>query len=220
MGGIHKDLTGEKFGRLLVSSQCENLGKRRGWLCICDCGNSYKVITNSLLSGKTTSCGCWRRDNGIEIGKKYGFAPRHGLTNTKAWNAWSSMIERTSLTTRDSTLKNYGARGISVCERWSKFENFFEDMGHPPSGKSLDRIDVNKGYEPGNCRWATAKQQMNNRTNTRYLIIDGIKRPLMDLADEIGIKKSAAQYFFSTYKVLLERFGSVQIEGMKNEFMG
>lgn len=212
MGGKHKDLVGMKFGRLTVESKCENIGTRRGWLCVCDCGNLHKAITYSLTCGKTTSCGCRKLEALIENSSKYGIKPRHGMTDTKVWKTWSSMLDRVRRDTRESTAKQYYSRGIGVCDRWRTFENFFEDMGHPPDGMTLDRVDVDKGYEPGNCRWATIKQQMNNKTNTRYLVVDGVKRPLMEVAGELGLKKSAAQYFFSTYRKLLESFSSVDIE--------
>jgi hypothetical protein len=130
-----------------------------------------------------------------------GFKPTHGMTKTKIHKIWSSMIDRCRPDNkRKSYVKNYYARGIRVCERWEKFENFYEDMGDCPTGMSLDRINVDGLYSPDNCRWASAKTQQNNRQNTRYLNINGGKMPLMEIADALGIKKTSAQYFYTVLK--------------------
>jgi len=142
-----EDITGQRFGRLVVTG-C-NSSKRGGgtWICLCDCGRNKIVDANSLKSGHTQSCGCLR----------------HGLCFTPTWWSWVGMTARC----RNQNRKAYGGRGISVCDRWLKFENFLSDMGERPLGHTIDRINNDGDYEPGNCRWATAKQQSENkRKNT------------------------------------------------------
>ena len=140
----------------------------------------------------------------IESGKpvsakgQKGFSARHGMTNTRIHKIWAGMIERGLPNYKDS--HRYYDRGIRVCDRWKIFENFYEDMGEPPIGMSIDRIDVNGNYSPENCRWASPKTQQNNKTNTRYLNVNGEKIPLMEFANKLGIKKSAAQYAYSFIK--------------------
>lgn len=135
-----------------------------------------------------------------EIGVK-GFRQTHGMTNTKAHKIWSGMIDRCRPDNKRYA-KNYADRGITVCDEWKEFENFYADMGPPPAGLSLDRIDVNGSYCKENCRWADNKTQQNNRQNTRIVSVNGHKMPLMELAVACGVKKSAAQYFYSTLKIL------------------
>lgn len=130
-----------------------------------------------------------------------GFMPTHGMTKTKIHKIWSGMIDRCRKDNKRYA-KSYYNRGITVCERWAKFENFYEDMGDAPEGLSLDRIDVNGIYCKENCRWANNKTQQNNRQNTRYLNVNGEKVPLMNFAEKLGIKKSAAQYFYTVLKAI------------------
>lgn len=210
---------GQRFGKLVVVARLGLVQegkiesrKKIGFLCMCDCGETKVAIGYRLVSGHIVSCGCRKKEAALENCQKYGLKPRHGMTDTKIWKTWSSMLDRTRPDARDEYVKQYYSRGITVCERWRTFENFFDDMGHPHDGMSLDRIDNDLGYEPSNCRWATTKQQQNNKTNTRFLIVDGKKRSLMSIANELGIKKSAAQYFFSTYRKLMAEYGSISLE--------
>lgn len=204
-----KNYSGKRYGKLFVEAFVGLRGGRRSYLCACDCGNKSIVPAHRLVSGQTTSCGCRKIEAGLENCKKYGIKPSHGKTGTTTHKTWMSMIERCQINYKAS--QHYSQRGITVCDRWMKFENFYQDMGDRPTGKTLDRIDVNKPYSPDNCRWATNKQQQRNKTNSRYLIINGKKRHLMDVADELGIKKSAAQYFFSVYRKLINNYGVISI---------
>jgi len=114
-------------------------------------------------------------------------AKTHGMRRTKVWGVWWQMHQRC----RNPNVKaypRYGGRGIAVCERWQDFENFFADMGEPPPGHSLDRIDNNGNYDPSNCRWATPKQQQQNRRNARLLTVDGVTKLEIDWSREIGFK--------------------------------
>jgi hypothetical protein len=147
-----------------------------------------------------TSCGCRKIEAARENMAKHCIKPRHGMTGTPTHKTWSSMIERCDGDATKPSHRPYV--GIEVCDRWKLFENFLEDMGKRPTGMTLDRIDCRGNYEPNNCRWATAKQQQRNRSNTRYLFANGERVALMELAERFSIKKSAAQYFFSVFSKL------------------
>jgi hypothetical protein len=153
------DLSGQRFGRLTVSGP--EHGKPGYWRCACDCGNtSIGVHGSHLRKGKSKSCGCLR----IELVKAKNLA--HGMSargNTaKIYWVWAGMLNRCN-SPKHISYEYYGGRGIKVCERWKKFENFYADMGDPPAGHWIDRIDGNADYEPDNCRWATTKQQRANQ---------------------------------------------------------
>lgn len=153
------DLTGMKFHRLTVLGRAVQHGKGPvKWFCRCDCNHELIVEGYQLTTGGTKSCGCLRIESFVAMNT------RHGMCKSPEYNSWDAMIQRC----RNPLGKNYhhyGGRGITVCERWlSSFENFYADMGPKPTPKhSIDRINNDGNYEPGNCRWATQSEQNFNK---------------------------------------------------------
>lgn len=142
---------GARYGDLVVVAEAEHLGVQRAYTATCDCGATAIVRGSDLTSGNTKSCGCRRRPHGHATPVK-----------SPTYRSWRAMLARTG-SPQHRDYAYYGGRGITVCLRWLTFANFLEDMGERPEGMSLDRVDNDGDYEPCNVRWATAKQQANNR---------------------------------------------------------
>ena len=175
------DLTGQRFGRLIVIHPTQKRGNGGNivWKCQCDCGNTVKVSGDNLKRGHTKSCGCFQREAVTTHGKRYTFV----------YKSWAQMKTR-CLNPDDIDFKNYGARGITVCNRWLKFENFLADMGERAEGLTLGRINNNKGYSPDNCEWQTYKQQGNNRRDNVIIEYKGFKFSIAEWARKLGINDS------------------------------
>jgi hypothetical protein len=181
------ELTGQKFGRLTVENlnPVRTLSGSTRWNCICDCENKVTVIGSHLISGHTTSCGCFK----IELSVKK--CTTHGMSNTSEYNIYNLMIRRCTDSSVDSYIY-YGGRGITVCDRWmNSFEAFYEDMGPRPSpDHSLDRKENDKGYYKDNCRWSTIVEQANNRRNNVFHDYKDQQLSLQQLADLPETKKN------------------------------
>lgn len=171
------DITGQRFGRLTVTGRAPNTkaGQAR-WNCKCDCGAETTVISQSVRGGKTVSCGCHKAERARAMFLKHGESHR-----SPEYRAWANMVSRCEAPC-EKDAAHYAARGITVCERWRHdFPAFLADMGRRPSPKhSLDRIDVNGGYGPENCRWATPEVQANNKRNNHRVAYHGNEMTFAD----------------------------------------
>ena len=181
------NLVGQRFGRLVVNSRADNgKNKHSKWLCRCDCGCEAVVYASSLVSGHTESCGCLR----AEIASVINIT--HGGRHTRLYNIWCAMKQRTS-NPNNKKYKDYGGRGIKVCDEWKNDFAAFRDWAIAngyEKGKSIDRIDNDSGYKPDNCRWVTQRVQMNNTRRTRFLTVGGVTRTITDWSKELGISTS------------------------------
>lgn len=159
-------MIGDIYGRLTVVSYAGKRGARRAWLCHCVCGNEHVATTSDLRYGSVQSCGCLLKGE-TAANVRHGHSGRN--TPSPTYNSWRGMVERCS-NPKQRHFKHYGGRGISVCKRWQVFENFLADMGERPVGRTIDRIDVDGNYEPGNCRWATNREQALNKQKRKSSI--------------------------------------------------
>jgi hypothetical protein len=186
------DLTGRRFGRLLVMGRADTFKKgKHAWRCLCDCGNETVTLTNYLRSGQTISCGCRKAQAAGERCLTHGDAKRGNLTAEYA--AWSNMKTRCENPAFNGYAE-YGGRGIAVHAGWREsFEEFLASVGRRPSREhSLDRFpDTNGNYEPGNVRWATRKQQANNKQCQRHFTFQGLCLTAAEWVERLGVKYSA-----------------------------
>lgn len=173
-----KDLTNKKFGHLTVIKMNEERGPFNKVMCTCkcDCGNVVVKYSNSLQQGKVTSCGCKRGNH------------KHDMTDSRLYRIWLGIRNR-CCNPNVKDYENYGQRGISICEDWKEFYNFYiwaQDSGYNDK-LSIDRIDVNGNYEPDNCRWVTMKEQANNKRNNIYITHNNESITLKELSNRTGI---------------------------------
>jgi hypothetical protein len=183
MGTKAADLLGMRFGKLIVTGRAQTLCKRARWDCLCDCGAATTTLAKYLLCGDTTSCGCRKREALVES------RIVHSNAGSLTYWVWGSMVQRCS-NPKNKAYKDYGGRGIKVCDRWREFAKFFEDMGEKPDDMTLDRKDNDGDYTLHNCRWSSATEQNNNRRNSIY--IDGV--PLKKWAADNSLPYSTAYY--------------------------
>lgn len=170
------DLSNKSFGRWFVSDYA---GKSY-WNCICKCGTTKKVSSYNLINNKSISCGCYAAERNT----------KHGMSRTKIYSIWEGMKQRCT-SPSNTYWHRYGGRGIKVCKRWQSFENFYADLGDPPTKQhSLGRINNDGDYEPNNVRWETLEQQNNNKVLNHKVTIDGVTKTLTQWAQENGLKPS------------------------------
>lgn len=182
-----KDVTGQRFGRLVALKRGPTQGKKATWLCRCDCGTEKLAQYWSLVAGYTKSCGCLRQ----EIAKRGDGNRKHAMKGSSEYRIWATMKQRCH-NPNFAGFRGYGARGIAVCEEWrNDFAAFYRDVGPRPSpDHTLDRIDNDGGYCPGNVRWATRVEQQNNRRNTRLIEAFGKRQNARAWAQDTGLKAS------------------------------
>lgn len=192
---VIKDISGEKFGRLLV---IRFVGKTKNgnakWLCKCDCGGEKIVSSYSLRSGRTKSCGCIKKEQNQILCTTHGESGKH---KTRLYKIWSSMKNRCYNQKDKNAYKKYGQRGITVCDEWRfSYESFGDwalNNGYSEN-LTIDRIDFNGPYEPQNCRWITVKEQNNNRRSNRKLTFNGQTKTVAEWSDFLGVNRSVFQH--------------------------
>lgn len=180
------DLTGRRFTRLLVLDRAENSksGQPR-WKCVCDCGKEKIVLGSCLVKGSTQSCRCLNAELTSVSNSTHGCCRLRGVT--REYKAWKKAKER-CFNPNNRQYRDYGARGITMCDAWKNdFAVFLKDMGACPSGLTIDRVLVNGDYQPGNCRWATDKQQARNRRSNLNVVINGVSRCLIEWSEISGV---------------------------------
>ena len=204
------DLTGNRYGRLTVLKRSENDVSANGiqhrrWLCRCDCGNEVIINGGYLKSGDTKSCGCLRVYNGVRNPNyKHGASVKQ---HSRLYKVWSNMKQRCN-NPLNSHYQNYGGRGINVCDEWqsdfSVFAKWANDNGYTED-LTIDRIDVNKGYSPENCRFTSIGVQANNTTRNHYIEYNGQTKTMSEWASEFGIKYSTLRSRINTLGWDIER---------------
>lgn len=182
------DLAGKTFGRLTVTDRAPRLSgyTQARWVCRCDCGNVNVVFGYVLRRGAVTSCGCRL----AEMLASGDMRRTHGMTGSPEHVIWAKMRSR-CCNPADPAYRDYGGRGITVCDQWRSFSVFLADMGRRPEGKTLDRRDNDGPYSPDNCHWASRKEQVRNRRTTVWLECRGERLTLQEWAERIGISPSA-----------------------------
>jgi hypothetical protein len=186
-----KDYAGVRFDRLIAIEfvSRDNKDNNHQWRFVCDCGNTVVLRIKSVRSGHTGSCGCKAAELLSARNTTHGLSGAH----RSEYRSWKDMRSRCN-NPGDSDYQDYGGRGITVCEEWSSFGRFFADMGEKPARMTIDRQDVNGNYEPGNCRWATAKEQANNKRSNVYISIGGVEKTLQEWSDAYGVRRETARW--------------------------
>jgi hypothetical protein len=194
------DLKDQSFNRLTVIKRIhrEN-SKRTYWLCKCQCGKKIIVESYNLKSGNTKSCGCHNQETRVKR------LTIHGMSKTRLYWQWQGMIARCE-NPHHQGYKDYGGRGITVCESWHSFENWYANMGEPPTPQHMiDRIDNNSNYEPNNCKWSTRKEQMNNKRDNHLIEFNGQTKTLKQWSEMTGIPYSTLRSRINKYHWGIEK---------------
>ena len=194
------NLTGKKYERLLVIGYAgTDKNIKSHWYCECDCGRFCKVAAKSLVKQETRSCGCYFLEQLIKKNTK------HGKSKDRVYWVWAGMINRCT-SPHHQFYHRYGGRGIKVCDKWKDFAGFYADMGEPPTVKhSIDRIDSNGNYEPGNCRWILQHEQSRNLTTNFNIEYQGKTQPLVSWSEELGISYTVLQSRLRRYGWSVEK---------------
>lgn len=185
----YKCISGQKFGRLTALYRLHNTKGRTKWLCVCECGNLVEVLSNSLLSNRTKSCGCLHNEISSIVGKRN---TKHKKCNHRLYRVWSTIKDRCyNMNSKD--YNNYGGRGIKMYDDWrNDFQVFYEwamSNGYDDN-LTIDRIDNNGNYEPNNCRWFTITQQNRNKRTCKYYTIGGETRCLSEWCEIYNVRYS------------------------------
>jgi hypothetical protein len=176
------------FGRLTVMGWAGRDSRNHQlWRCICSCGAECALEMYPLKKGQVKSCGCYKVDTAGVQSITHGAASRSSDPEvTRIFRVWTKIRSR-CLNSRDRAYQDYGGRGITICESWMNFSNFYRDMGHPSAGLTVERLDVNKGYEPGNCIWLPLNKQNENKRNTIRVSYNGKVWCLKRLCEHLGV---------------------------------
>lgn len=188
------DLTGKTFGKLTVLHLSDDYirGKAR-WLCRCECGQTTVAFACNIVHGHTTSCGCHKKENYKTMNLTHGATAgkmKRKNEYPRSYKIWVNMRQRCN-NQAQAAFKDYGARGITICKRWNDYANFAADMGEPPPGTSLDRIDNDGQYSIENCRWATKVEQARNKRSAKLITYNSETRSLAEWAEYLGISRGA-----------------------------
>lgn len=184
------DMAGKKYGHLTALRPTGERSKanNRIWEFRCSCGNLRKADGYDVRNGKYTTCHTCSYFNARKA------CTKHGMSKSPEFRTWSEMLSR-CYNPKVKNYKNYGGRGIGVCDKWrNSFEAFYQDMGNKPAGKSIDRIDNEKGYSPDNCRWATSEEQANNKRSNVFISISGKRKTLAQWGRELGLNGVSVRY--------------------------
>ena len=188
------NLKDKRFGKLVAVERAKNVGKKVSWKCLCDCGNETNVLTTNLTTNRIKSCGCLRTERTVQR------STTHNQRHTKLYEVWKTMKQR-CFNPKNKGYKNYGGRGIKICDEWkNNYQAFYEwsmNNGYK-EGLSIDRIDVNGNYEPSNCRWADRFTQNNNTRKNKPFIINGVSKTIHQWAREYNIPVEIVRSRFYT----------------------
>lgn len=195
MKRVKNDLTGKRFGRLVVLGVDDNGKRKTSFVCQCDCGNVKSIRSDALLSGATVSCGCAKKE---QDRKNLTANHKHKMSGTRIYNIWVGIKDR-CYNPHNARYHRYGGRGIAVCEEWlhdfSAFYSWALENGYKEN-LTIDRIDNNGNYCPTNCRWANVKEQCNNRSTNVKITIGNSTRTLTEWCEifDLDVKSVLAKY--------------------------
>lgn len=193
------DLTGKRFGRLVALKRIKSEPDKTKWLCRCDCGKEIIVFTKNLTRNHTKSCGCYNVERAIETNTT------HDMCGTRLYKIWQDMKRRCS-SPSEKSFKDYGGRGITVCQEWEEFEPFMKwalTVGYKDD-LTIDRINVNGNYEPDNCKWSTLKEQARNKRNNFMVAYQGRIQPLAAWCEELNLGYDKTYARIKKYKWSIE----------------